>query len=289
MGALGVNSTAACGREEFETIQRQYDQVIAPHYDSDPQAVLARSLDLAREQIAAAAVFDSSVLTTPDVLDVGLGTGKFLESLKERFDPTLRPYGLDVSERMIAIARRRLPDLVAEVDTAARLRRHFVGRRFRLISTHFVTGFVPIADLAPQIHEKLEPGGYWSLVGGVQQAFPELRRKSQAAAASWLPRARRIDVESIVCNPRDHDEVRRTLTEHGFVVRAEREFLPEVRFANFDEFMEFAYRGGWLTPFVETAGLHEAGWLLRTLLNVAFFPVRDHHRVSVVLAQKGPV
>ena len=34
-----------------DTIQRQYDEVIAPHYDQDPQLVIGASLDSAAGQL----------------------------------------------------------------------------------------------------------------------------------------------------------------------------------------------------------------------------------------------
>ena len=37
--------------------------------------------------------------------------------------------------------------------------------------------------------------------------------------------------------------------------------------------MEFAYRGGWLTPLIESLGLHKAGVVKRWLLNRLVFPV----------------
>ena len=38
---------------DTQTIQRQYDQVIAPHYDQDHQSVNDRTLDSAIEQMRA--------------------------------------------------------------------------------------------------------------------------------------------------------------------------------------------------------------------------------------------
>src|SRR5262249_48109704 len=146
---------------QTELIQRQYDEVIAPHYDRDPYGVTGRSLDRAIDQIKRRA---ADTLYAPlRVLDVGMGTGAFLAKLRNHA-AYLRPFGIDVSEKMIDIARTRLPDLVAAVDDAANLEEQFEAESFDLVSTHFVTGFVPLAVLAPKIHRRLEVGGYWSLV-----------------------------------------------------------------------------------------------------------------------------
>jgi hypothetical protein len=53
-----------------------------------------------------------------------------------------------------------------------------------------------------------------------------------------------------------------------------------------DQFMDFAYRGGWLTPFIETLGVQKAGLTTRLLLDRFFFPIEDHHSIEIVLAQK---
>jgi hypothetical protein len=51
--------------------------------------------------------------------------------------------------------------------------------------------------------------------------------------------------------------------------------------------MEFAYYGGWLTPFLEALDLHKAGWMIRTLLNTYYFPAKDHHKIVIALARKS--
>ncbi len=78
----------------------------------------------------------------------------------------------------------------------------------------------------------------------------------------------------------------RTLESHGFAVRAAETFEPQLRFRDLDEFLEFGYRGGWLTPFIETLGLHNAGAAKRFLMNLLFFPAQDRHSIEIVLARK---
>ena len=79
---------------------------------------------------------------------------------------------------------------------------------------------------------------------------------------------------------------RATLERNGFVVRQCETYQPKLRFSNLEEFLEFAYYGGWLTPFIDAIGLHKAGALTRRLLNRFFFPMEDHHCVEIHLAQK---
>jgi SAM-dependent methyltransferase len=270
---------------QTHAIRRQYDEVIAPHYDSDPQAAIGDSLDRAVAQLR-----DQPEVTTPAVplrvLDLGMGTGRFLTKLAARVNRPLRPTGLDLSEKMVALARRRVPGLVAVVDDARNLDAHFAPGSFDLVCTHFVTGYVPVAVLAPKVWDKLAPGGLWSFVGGTQAGFPVLHRVTRSALVRLLFGARGLDVGGLVASPADRADLGRTLAAHGFGTRAAETFAPEFHFADFEEFLEVCYRGGWLTPFIESWGVHRSGRLARWLLNRFVFPLRDHHVIEVMLVEK---
>jgi SAM-dependent methyltransferase len=269
-----------------QTIQRQYDEVIAPHYDLDPQSVIGPSLDRAVHQLRQQHLLGNGAARLK-VLDVGVGTGTFLAKLKALGGPRVQPFGLDLSEKMIDCACRKLPDLVAAVADAGHLDDHFPEHSFDLVSTHFITGFVPLRVLAPKIGSRLEEGGYWSLVGGTRAGFPALQARANSKLLRRLCGGRALPVDDLVCNPAGRDEVVETLEINGFVVRAAETFEPPLTFRNLDQFMTFAYQGGWLTPFIEALGLHKAGVLTRLLLDGLFFPVKDHHSIEIILARKA--
>jgi SAM-dependent methyltransferase len=270
---------------QAEVIQRQYDEVIASHYDLDPQSILGDSLDKALQQIRrhAPAREHHEPLR---VLDLGLGTGKFLKKLRDSTADGIAPFGIDLSQKMLEIARRRLPDLVTAVDDAANLDAHFGSVAFDLICTHFITGFVPMNVLAPKIWARLDRGGYWSLVGGTQSGFPALQQITRGRFVKLLFKGRTFEIGDVVCNPVDQADVVRTLTQHGFEVCACETFRPALNFRTFDDFYTFAYHGGWLTPFMETLGLHRSRPVLRRMLNALFFPVQDEHHIVIALARK---
>jgi SAM-dependent methyltransferase len=268
-----------------QAIQRQYDEVISAHYDLDPQCVIGSSLNRAAEQIRKRRLLEGEEKRLR-VLDVGVGTGVFLEKLKALGGRGIQPFGIDLSARMIDIARRRITDLIAAVDDAANLDAHFGDQKFGLICTHFITGFVPMSLLAPKIWSRLEEGGYWSLVGGTKAGFPALQAKANAKPLKWLFRGKTLRLDDMVFNPADRAEVVETLESNGFVVREAETFEPPLFFKKFKDFMDFAYRGGWLTPILEMLGLHKANAMTRLMLNLFFFPVHDHHNIEIVLAQK---
>jgi SAM-dependent methyltransferase len=266
-----------------ETICRQYDEVIASHYDLDPQCVMADTLARVTEQIQKQGVLASRPLR---VYDIGMGTGRFIAHLLNLTNGELEPYGLDLSRKMLDAAFAKIPRLQAVVDTAANLDAHFPEQTFDLISTHFLSGFVPLDVLAPKVRARLEEGGYWSCLGATKAAYPKLQAKANSRLVRWMVGGPKLDVDAMVQSPANRQEVLQTLEKHGFVARQSETFQPRLRFRNFDDFIGFAYYGGWLTPFVEAVGLHRAGALTRFLLNWFVFPLEDHHCIEIHLAQK---
>jgi SAM-dependent methyltransferase len=268
-----------------DTIQRQYDEVIASHYDLDPQSVTGDTLDRAAEQIRTQRIL-GDLSTRLRVYDVGMGTGMFLTRLRAMADDQIQPFGLDLSQKMIDCAYQKIPDLVGAVDTAVNLDAHFPEQSFDLICTHFISGFVPLHVLAPKVWSRLEEGGYWSYLGATKGSYPNLQAKADNQVLRWMLGGPKLDIDSMVMSPANQQEVFDTLERNGFVVRQCETFQPELKFRDLDQFLDFAYYGGWLTPFIEAIGLHKAGALTRFVLNRFFFPIEDHHSIEIHLAQK---
>lgn len=267
------------------TIHRAYNDVVASHYDLDPQGVIGRSLDYAVQQLQNENVLGATKESLC-VLDIGMGTGLFLRKLKELAGDQIMPFGVDLAENMVQNARRKIPDLVAEVGDAAELDAYFPGQQFDCICTHFMTGYVPMRLLAPKIASRLRVGGYWSLVGGTKAAYPALQAKGDSQLIRWLSGVGSRKVDDTVLNPANLQEVADTMSAHGFEVRSGQTFTPTIEFNDFDQFMDFGYRGGWLTPLIESLGLHKAGSVKRWLFNRFVFPVTDSHNIVIALGRK---
>ena len=267
------------------TIHHAYNDVVASHYDLDPQGVITRSLNKAIQHLKQEGLFQSN--NEPlRVLDIGMGTGQFLGMLKELATGPYQPFGIDLAENMVENARKRLPELVAEVSDAAKLDDLFPGQQFDCICTHFVTGYVSMRVLGPKIASRLRPGGCWSLVGGTKAAYRALQAKGDSKLLRWLTGAGSRKMDETVLNPADLAEVSSTMESFGFEMRAGETFEPSLEFNTFDQFMEFGYRGGWLTPLIESMGLHQAGPLKKWVLNQIAFPVHDSHNIVIALGRK---
>ncbi len=78
----------------------------------------------------------------------------------------------------------------------------------------------------------------------------------------------------------------KVLEKNGFEILTSETYEPELRFPDFRTFMDFAYHGGWLTPFVEEIGLHKAKIWQQAILNTLVFPVVDHHNIVLALARR---
>jgi ubiquinone/menaquinone biosynthesis C-methylase UbiE len=215
-----------------------------------------------------------------------MGTGLFLGKLNQAAGGHIAPFGIDLADNMLEVARKRLPGLNAVVGDASDLEAYFPGQQFDCICTHFVTGFVPMQLLAPQIARRLKPGGYWSLIGGTKAAYRALQAKGDSKVLRWLAGAGTRKMDDTVLNPANLQEVAETMNAHGLDVRQSETFEPALAFETFDAFMEFGYRGGWLTPLIESMGLHKAGPLKRWVLNRLAFPVLDKHNIVIVLGRK---
>jgi SAM-dependent methyltransferase len=267
------------------SIHRAYNDVVATHYDLDPQNVIGRALDRAVAQLRSVGLFAdrSNALY---VLDIGMGTGLFLAKLKGEGGDSVVPFGIDLAENMVQIAQERLPDLTAAIGDAALLDDLFPGQQFDCICTHFVTGYVSMHVLAPQIANRLKPGGYWSLVGGTKAAYPAMQAKGNSKILRWLSGAGTRKVDETVLNPANINEVIETFRAHQFDTAAQEMFQPKLEFPDFDHFMTFGYQGGWLTPLIESIGLHKAGPVKKWLLNHTVFPVTDSHDIVVALGRK---
>ena len=269
---------------EAAVIQRQYDEVISLQYDQDPQNTTADSLERALDHLMAQGLLDAA-LPHLRVLDVGMGTGMFLERLRMRSARRIEPFGLDISARMAEIARGKLPDLTVAIDDGANLGHHFNDEQFDLAASHFVTGFVPLEKLATEIFDKLAPGGYWSYVGGTMGGYRELQKRAANPLLKLFFGGRTPTLQGMIA-PTNLSEVQTRLHAAGFEIIQSETWEPELQFPDFDTFLEYGYHGGWLTPFIEELELHRAPRWQRMLLNMLVFPVTDHHSIAMAVARK---
>ena len=268
-----------------DIIKRQYNEIIAPKFDMDAKGIYASTYQKGITQIQKTNILKSQ--TPLKFLDVGIGTGSFLEQIFLLYESEINFFGIDISEKMLDIAKKKIPNLITIVDNAINLEHHYVGQSFDLICSHFVTGYVPMRELAPKVWNLLDEGAYWSWIGQTMASYPNLRKIEDSLASKliyWIS-GNSID-DDCVSSPQDRSEVIEILEENGFEICQIETFEPKIDFANLNDFLDFGYYNGWLTPFIEQMGIHQASKMLSLMINILLFPIHDNQSIEIALARK---
>ena len=143
-------------RAEPSTVEAMFDR-IAERYDLF-NTLASASLDERWRRDLAARVHRGA-----RVLDIGCGTGASTRRLVQRVGPSGRVVGVDISERMLGIARRRRPRCVGAPDfiRADALTLPFADATFDYVTSAFVTRNVmaQLDALLAELRRVLVPGG----------------------------------------------------------------------------------------------------------------------------------
>ena len=210
------------------TVHRAYNDVVASHYDLDPQGVIGRSLDRRSGTCRMQTCLGRASRRLPFSISAW-GRGYFWVSSWTW--PAIR------SSRSGSISPRtwwRTPQKDPGPDRRG-------GRCDRSSTTTSrgsnSTAFARISSratcrcsvLAPKIASRLKPGGYWSLVGGTKAAYPALQAKGDSQVLRWLSGIGSRKMDDTVLNPANLEEVADTMNAHGFEVAAGETFKPGSR------------------------------------------------------------
>jgi len=159
-------SYLAAIRESYDTVAADYVQLVKNPAELDP---------LSRAMLAAFAETVRSAGLGP-VADLGCGPGKVTAYLAELGVPV---FGIDLSPRMIELARRAYPELTFTVGsmTAPEIGDGELGGVLAYFSTHH-TPPEQLPVVFGEFHRTLAPGGHLMLAGHVGDN--QLRRPTQA-------------------------------------------------------------------------------------------------------------
>jgi SAM-dependent methyltransferase len=252
-------------------IGRLYDAHVATSYDADRFGLLEGGRSTATAQVERRAGELGDVRA---VVDLALGTGESILAIRDLF-PGAKLYGVDVAAAMIEIARRKL-DVTAFHDDALRIGRHLPAASVDLALVHFLTTYVDAGAVLGKAREVLRPGGHVSLVSGVMDAWPGL----QAVALRLMSRERLLELSPA---PRTAEHVATIVRGQGFEIVEMERFRREVRFASFEDFYDFGFRGGFFTHVFD--GIGPGGVATMAALE-GVFPLEDHYEAAVILAKR---
>lgn len=185
------------------------------------------------------------------VLDIGCGTGVLAREASVRVGPTGRVTGLDLNERMLAVARRLRPEIDWRQGDAMQL--PFEDSSFAVTASQFVLMFLPDRVLAlREMWRVLAPGG--RLVVAVCASIQET--KGYVVLAEILRRQVGDSAAAMVAgyfSLGDETELKR-LAEAAGITGAE--ILTRegwARYASIDEFLRIEIKGSPLAELVDDA------------------------------------
>jgi len=246
---------------------RLYDEQVADSYDEDALGLLTGVRALALGQI-----LRTGAAGAPAILDLGVGTGTTLHALAPHY-PGAQMIGIDLSPRMIEIAKRKLA-FEAHVADACHAQAHVAGESIDLCLAHFLTSFVERPRLFRVARGTLKPGGLFSVVSTPHAAFGKLRKlvgtvfgDAAVNSAAPAPSEEQLDAE---------------VREAGFEIIATEVFRSPVKFRGFDEAVDWGMKSGFLAQSIEAIGLDR----LRPFAKIpGIFPIHDEYVGVALLAR----
>jgi len=255
-------------------IARLYDTHIADHYDADSYGLLSGGRALALQQLAArASQLPSS--SSPQIVDLALGTGSSLLGAHALL-PGARLHGIDISARMIDVAKGRLAGVHAILDDAKNVGRHFEPGSVDVVLMHFLTTYIDGRQVVQDAARALRPGGVLSIASTTWAAFATF----QSLLGHLVDAS---DLDTINPAPRSPDVVASFLTDAGLEVIERAEFTQPITFSTFDELHHFGLHSGFFTHIIEAVS-PEVIEMARQIDGI--FPFEDTYKAAVLLARK---
>jgi ubiquinone/menaquinone biosynthesis C-methylase UbiE len=248
-----------------------YDEHVAHRYDEDPFGIIRTSGRIALEQAA------RHVSEDPEVLDLGMGTGETLRQVRHRFQAA-KLRGVDISPRMVELARLKLPEARLVCGDAVTAARRTEPRSIDLAMTHFLLNYVELDALTKGIARALKPDGVWSIVTTTAESFRHMQRLALRIVDEATLRAQ-------MGVPRSPLHLAGELRAQRFELVEVTELEQPIELPDTEALLGFALGAGWfacdLLASLVRSGLDPfAEWL------EDIFPLRDVARVCICVARK---
>lgn len=227
------------------------------------------------------------------ILDMGVGDGRFLQSLPQYFS-NMHYTGLDISSGMLTSAKQVMPYLDTMEGSAAEASHYVPEHSQDLVLAHFVNAYVSVDTLFDQAYRVLNANGYFSIITSTYESFPVAQRALTdfVARKTWLSRIvqyyyqRGLHQTTVAAN---QPTLFLAFPDHRFVILAHTQLKIPVCFKDSEALLKFGTEGTWFLNKV-TATLASNRLLRRYLRRVCekifTFPYHDTHVIEVVLAQK---
>ena len=210
------------------------------------------------------AIFDQSGIKDGLVVDLGCGTGLLA---RELIDVGYRVFGIDISEAMIELARKRAPEAEFRVGSLFEVG---IPRCRAVTAIGEVLNYIFDAEnqemgldrVFRRVHESLAPGGVFVFdVLGPGQVPPGTRAKGFRVGEDWAS-----------LSEREEDHERGTMERRIVSFRKVGE-----QYRRIDE----VHRVRLYDPSELSGGLERAGFLVRTMHSYGDLPLSEGHAAFV--------
>lgn len=223
-------------RKKDETLNnRIYDQ-IAAGYDNDYGRIFKRvkhEIEIQLSQLP---------LSSPSIIDVGTGTAENILLAKKVFGSLDQVYGIDISRKMLEIAKEKYPPL-RTIQASALTMSNFIPQKVDLVFIHFLLSYVAIDKLLPLISELLKPDGYISIASSLLSSWPQGQKLGMSLGLSPSSTKQYIPMSS--------RELRSKLTDFGFEEVDSIEIRKRMIFNSIDDGYRFGFEQGWVYQLFE--------------------------------------
>lgn len=253
-----------------KTIADMYNNAIASNYDRDRFRLLADSYQTVIQQIKNNLAADK--IST--ILDLALGTGTVLLELKKIF-PQAKLSGIDISEKMIAIAREKM-----EIDTfhddTKNIGKYISPNSIDLILVHFLLAYIAPKTIIESTAKLLKPGGFCSIATSTYQSFPLLQK-----LASQFLTPEELNIAQV---PQHPDALISLLNSFGFKIVETNILKKKVEFVNFNEAYTWGINSGWFTQYLINLSSEKIK-LISDQQDI--FPLENEFQAVIIIAQKN--
>lgn len=254
---------------DSKSIEELYDLAIAEHYDRDRFKLLHDSYQIVLRQIDNACEPEK----IESILDLALGTGAILKELHQVF-PHAKLSGIDVSAKMIAIAREKL-ELETFHDNAKNVARYINPDSTDLVLIHFLLAYISPEIIITEAAKLLRPGGFCSIATSTYQSFAKLQM-----LAGRVLTPQELKLAQV---PQTPDALIKLLNRCGLSILEQNLLKKQVKFNSFDEAYNWGLNSGWFTQYLNSISKDKIS-IVSAMTDV--FPLEDEFQATIILAQK---
>lgn len=272
------------------SLKAMYNKFADTYDYADLFGAITKSHNIAIEQIKDSQLVRKSNL---NILDLGVGNGLFLKRLQTYF-PNASFTGIDVSGKMLNIAKSNLSKLNT-VETSAAHASNFLPHHTQdLVLAHFINAYIPIHTLFTQAKLLTKANGYFSLITTTYDSFPV----AQKTLADFISRDTLLSkitghyYKSVVKNTTvaaSEEELLQNFHKYGFTVVEHTRLTIPIKIKDIEQLAKFGIEGTWFlnTLAIKILPRNILISRLKKFFNKMFtFPYEDVHVVDIVLGKK---